>query len=115
MNPAVAETGRKQTPQVRTHSHRWLLVLRVLWLSTVLLIVGILAAAVPSQFKLLSTVCVGEPGRCASEKITTDGADTLAAVGLSLEAYAVYNIVLDASITLVALVIGLLIFWPPVG
>ncbi|MBA2364434.1 MAG: hypothetical protein H0V86_12980 [Chloroflexia bacterium] len=111
MNPDTFGTGGEMTLPARTPFHRWLLLTRVLWLAIVLLIAGILVAAAPARFALLSTVCIGEPHECAPEQLTTDEAGTLAAVGLSLGAHAAYNILLDSSITLVALVIGLLIFW----
>ena len=76
------------TLPARTPFHRWLLLTRVLWLAIVLLIAGILVAAVPARFALLSTVCIGEPHECAPEQLTTDEAGTLAAVGLSLGAHA---------------------------
>lgn len=111
MNPDTFGTGKELSRPAKTDSHRRLPFLRVLWLAMALLIVGILVAAVPARFALLSTVCVDAPGECPGERLTPDTVRALRELGLSVEAYVAYEILLDASIALVALAIGLLIFW----
>jgi hypothetical protein len=90
---------------------RWLLLARGLWITLVILTLGIFFASLPVYIAQFQTPCAGPA--CASQLLTlTPGqAGVLQGIGLSLSAYAAYTVALTLASVVMSLVVSALIAW----
>jgi hypothetical protein len=115
MNPATStQASRRQnkpkSSEVDTHLHgRRLVVVRVVWVSLLILTLGVFAACLPIYFSLLQTTCTG--AACTDKQLTPATAQTLQQLGISLGLYATANLVLMLIWSCTWFVVGAIIAW----
>jgi hypothetical protein len=84
---------------------------RAAWLATIALTAGVIAVGVPRHFAMLRAVCTDRQGVCLDNQLTPESVAALAELGLPLDAYAAYNVAIDASFTIAFLAAGAVIGW----
>jgi hypothetical protein len=88
---------------------RRLIFARVAWIAMVSLIVGSFFARLPAFYTALQTVCTGTA--CGSAQPTLDNALALQKLGLSVDAYAAFILVLTLALAFLCFTVGAVIFW----
>ncbi len=88
---------------------RWLLIARVAWVSLVILTLAIFVVLLPSYFAQLQTVCTGTT--CALVQPTSDTAQAMQKLGLSVSSYATFTFILTIVTALVCFFVSGVIFW----
>jgi signal transduction histidine kinase len=106
------------TPPEATPDHRaaWakplrgrsLSLARAAWMIVAVLTLGFFAAGVPSEFAVFGTVCQSV---CTAGQLTPAGLHALRELGLSLDFYAAYAVVLDPAFAAVYAAVAAVIFW----
>jgi hypothetical protein len=86
----------------------WLLAARILWLVVLVLSVWIMDLGVPLRYEQMRTVCAQETCR---EQMSASEAAELEQLGISLEAAAIYEIIISWFVALSCMAVALLIFW----
>jgi hypothetical protein len=101
-------TGRAQLrPAAPTRlTRQWLILARAAWIVLVLSILGIFFASLPASFTILHQPCTGlwctdAPGRWIASEL-----QTLSKLGISLDAYAWFWIILNRGAALVWFLVG---------
>jgi hypothetical protein len=89
---------------------RWHRLARPLWLVMFLMAAGLFLLSLPHYYDQLTTLCVRVQG-CAETQIRSATATSLASIGISLRAYAAFQIGVALSINLLSATLALLIFW----
>jgi hypothetical protein len=92
---------------------RWLLLARMAWVAVAITALAIFVFSVPSSFEYYRTVCTAPSEVCTESAVwqpTPQGVQALGDVGLSLDSYALLNVVIDKVGDLVWFAVGVLIF-----
>jgi hypothetical protein len=115
MNVQRSSTSIIERPDARgepeTHVHgRWLALIRAAWLTIVILALALFVASVPSYFVYLHRLAPQSVSD-AGVQLSRHDLQTLQAVGLSIDFYAWYNVLLNVLFILSFVLVGLLIFW----
>jgi hypothetical protein len=115
MNVQRSSTSIIERPDARgepeTHLHgRWLALIRAAWLTIVILALALFVASVPSYFVYLHRLAPQSVSD-AGVQLSRHDLQTLQAVGLSIDFYAWYNVLLNVLFILSFVLVGLLIFW----
>ncbi len=93
-----------------THLHgSQLLIVRIVWVTLVVLTLGIFVILLPSYFAQLQTVCTGPT--CALVQPTAEAAQAMQKLGLSVRSYAIFTFMLTLVTTLVCFFVSGVIFW----
>jgi len=106
--PTEGTASREQHSSARVPG-RWLLLARVGWVAVAGLALALFIANLPASFALSATVC--HTAGCTSDQLTPAAAQHLYALGLSLDFFAWYILVLKCLFVLVFAAVGLVIFW----
>ncbi len=95
------------------HAHRrGLLLARAGWIVLALLLLANFVASIPAYYKILRTVCISSVQvQCAFWQPTPGNVEALQRLHLSVGSYAAYFVTLDAAVSLLFWVVGILIFW----
>ena len=88
---------------------RWLSLVRLAWIGIVLLTLSLFVMAIPIRYAELQRTCL--PGTCNELQLFPADGTALAHLGISLQAYATYNILFEAVLPFGCLLVALLIFW----
>ena len=88
-----------------------LLLARVLWLAVLILVLGLFIASIPTYFAYLHTTTTGIVIDLNAGQLALDGVRELHALGLSVDFYALYHLVLDAIFAGGFWVVGSALFW----
>src|SRR5262245_37407533 len=110
----VQHRPRASTESSERHSYarvpgRWLLLARVGWVAVAGLALALFIASLPASFARSATVC--HTAGCTSDQLTPAAVPHLYAMGLSLDFFAWYMLVLKCLFVLVFAAVGLVIFW----
>jgi hypothetical protein len=87
---------------------RWLVIARLLWFAVVGLVVGIVLASIPTYVAFLHTLTTNGS---AQIQLTLRGVHALHALGLSIDSYAILNVMINALFVFGFLLVGAVIFW----
>src|SRR5215207_7965410 len=93
---------------------RWFLPARVAWVAVAITVLAIILFSIPSSFEHYSSVCTAASEVCAERAVdqaTPEGVRALGDIGLSVQTYALLNVVVDKVFQLVWFAVGALIFW----
>jgi signal transduction histidine kinase len=88
---------------------RWLLFARGSWITLVVLTLGLFFFSLPMYIAQLQTLCTETA--CAEQQLYPDQAEVLQGIGLSLDAYVAYMVVLTLASVALCLVVSTLIAW----
>src|SRR5215469_1171029 len=105
---ASASPHRSAPPDTRLHG-RWLLIARVGWVMVAGLSLALFIASLPASFTENQIVC--RTAACTSDQLVPAAVQHLYALGLSLDFFAWYILVLRCLFVLVFAAVGLVIFW----
>ncbi|HEX6108639.1 MAG TPA: hypothetical protein VFZ02_04440 [Ktedonobacteraceae bacterium] len=105
---ATRSSDRSGAPDTRLRGRR-LILARVAWVAVVTLIVALFLARLPTYYTVLQTVCTG--AACGYAQPTPDSAQALQKLGLSVSAYATFNLALTLASAFVCFTLGAVIFW----
>lgn len=109
--PTRGSGEQHKATAARLHG-RWLQLRRVGWVVVVGLALGLFVASIPSYFAHLRLLCIGTTDACnASGQLTPDDVRRLHELGLSLDFYATYNVVLVSLAALGYWLVAALLFW----
>jgi hypothetical protein len=107
--PIEVTESRERHSFARLHG-RWLLLARGLWITLVVLTLGIFAASLPVYIAQLQTPCTGT--ECTSGVLLTPSqAEVLKGIGLSLGDYAAFSVAFTLASIVVCLGVSTLIVW----
>jgi hypothetical protein len=103
--------GDEQRDERDTRLHgSWLVLMRVAWVVVVMLSVGLFIASVPLNFATSHAICT--TASCSySNQLTLDQVHELQHLGLSIDFYAIFTMVLTIIFEFGYVVIGAVIFW----
>jgi len=102
--------SRERHYEADTRLHgRWLLIGRGAWLGLVLLLLAIFVVLLPSYFVQLQTVCGGPT--CALMQPTSEAAQALHQLSLSVSGYATFTFILTLVTAFVCFLVSGVIFW----
>ncbi len=106
-------TKRDTRNEVTTRLHGYrLLIVRLICLSLYVLSVGLLVASIPSNFAHLHLLCTGTATVCnANGQLTPGDVRRLQELGLSIDFYAAYTIVITLIFALGYWLVAALLFW----
>jgi hypothetical protein len=91
---------------------RWLLLARMLWVAVAFLSLGVLVYSIPAEFVRLRTPCTDTVSCNWLVRLSAENAQEPRELGLSVNFFAAYFVVLEAAFTVVApMVMGAIIFW----
>ncbi|GHO66840.1 hypothetical protein KSC_057320 [Ktedonobacter sp. SOSP1-52] len=107
---ASTHLSRPGTPDRRLHGP-WLVIARITWLVVVGLVVVLFIASIPTYAAFLHTLTTGVVVDLNAGQLTQQGVRDLHALGLSVNFYVIYHIVLNAIFLLGFLTVGGLLFW----
>src|SRR5215207_3741073 len=113
MNRPLASTPPATTPNKKSAPAeplrgRSLILARATWMVVAVLAVGFFAAGIPFEFAMFRTVC--QPA-CTTGQLSPAGLQALRDLGLSLDFYAAYAVVLDVVLAAVYGTVAAVIFW----
>jgi hypothetical protein len=107
--PIKVTESRERHSFARLHG-RWLLLARGIWITLVVLTLGIFAASLPVYIAQLQTPCTGT--ECTSGVLLTPSqAEVLKGIGLSLSDYAAFSVAFTLATIVVCLGVSTLIVW----
>ena len=113
--PTSIETTVEAPPRSEVDTRlrgRWLVLARALWFVIAVLTLGLLIASMPSYFAVLHVVCKGSFAVCRNNgQLTPGDVRAFQALGLSLDFYATYELVIYIVFTVGYAAIGAVIFW----
>jgi hypothetical protein len=104
----------RTSPPAITLRGRWLLPARVAWVAVAITALAIVLFSVPSSFEHYRTVCTAASELCSERALrqpTPEGVRALRDAGVSVDTYALLNVVIDKVFELVWFAVGALIFW----
>ena len=87
----------------------WLLVARVVWVVMAVLVLVLIVVSIPAEFKFLQMVCT-DPG-CSGPQLLPEQARELKNLGLSLNIYAAYCIIVELAFFIVWYAVAVVIFY----
>ena len=90
---------------------RWLLAARVAWVALVASSLALCILGLPAYYQRIQVPCIGTAACQLDGALTPTGVRTLHAIGLSLSAYAAYNIVFVMVLVAVWSAVGFVLFW----
>jgi hypothetical protein len=108
--PAPAEARGCEFPPRTVLRGRQLFVARLAWLGLALLSTIIFFASVPVAYAQLHAPCRGVECYLSASWLTPEAARPLAEMGLSLDSYAAYKVVIGTAWTFGCWVIGAILF-----
>jgi signal transduction histidine kinase len=103
-----ATTPDKQSAPAEPLHGRSLTIARATWIVVAALTLSLFAAGIPSEFAMFRTVCQSV---CTSGQLSPAGLQALRDLGLSLDFYATYAVVLDVVFAAVYATVAAVIFW----
>ena len=103
--PAGLNSGR---PEVGRFAGRSLVIARIVWIVVAIAAVGVFAAGIPSEFSMFHSAC---QTACDPQQLSPRDLPALNGLGLTLDYYAGYAVLLDIMFAAVYCGISLLIFW----
>jgi hypothetical protein len=106
LTPKDAQVSTDLAPRLRG---RWLLLARLVWLAISALALGFFAVSIPTYLLLLQTLC--NTSFCAYGQITPETAQALGGVGVSLDDYAIANLVATITSSFVWFAVAGVLFW----
>jgi len=112
MNVQHASTALTQSRERHNYARlhgRWLLLVRVLWLTLVVLTLSIFFASLPMYVAQLQSSCIEIA--CEYQQLTPGQAETLKEIGMSLGVYAAFTIAIALATMVLCLVVSTLIVW----
>lgn len=104
---AIGNIGRSQTADARAQGRR-LVVARALWVAVVVLVLGLYVVNIPAYYASLHVLATRIDPQAA--QLTPEGLRALQALGLSVDAYAIYHILLNTAYLLSFLAVGAVLF-----
>jgi signal transduction histidine kinase len=113
VSPPIAPTPPAATPEQQTATakplrRRPLILARAAWMVVAGLALAFFVAGIPSEFAVFGTVCQGV---CTSGQLSRAGLMALRELGLSLDFYAAYAVVLDVLFAAAYATVAAAIFW----
>src|SRR5215471_8347272 len=90
--PMTVSLELEGAQRTRLHGH-WLVLARFVWASLIVLILAFFFANLPVYFTQLHSICAGSV--CAPWQLTTASARALQHAGISVNLYAILNLVLS--------------------
>jgi hypothetical protein len=90
---------------------RWLLFVRLVWVTMALLTLGVFVFSIPSEFARFQSPCTDTVSCSWLVRLTPPNVQELRELGLSVEFFAAYFISIEAAITLIPIAVGAIIFW----
>lgn len=115
---ATRQTARVSISVTGEHEKRawinWLVVARWAWIVAALLLVANFVASIPPYYQALRTVCTLSPSfldECMTWQLTPNNMPALTHLHISLDAYAMYTLLVNVVASLFFWAFGLLIFW----
>jgi signal transduction histidine kinase len=113
VSPPIAPTPPGAAPKQRSATAkplrgRSLIVARGAWMVVAVLSLGFFAAGVPSEFAVFGSVCQNV---CTGGQLSQAGLHALQNLGLSLDFYAAYAVVLDVAFAAAYAMVAAAIFW----
>jgi hypothetical protein len=103
----------RTSPPAITLRGRWLLPARVAWVAVAITALAIVLFSVPSSFEHYRTVCTAASELCSERALrqpTPEGVRALRDAGVSVDTYALLNVVVDKVFELVWFAVGVLTF-----
>src|SRR5260370_17002794 len=107
----ITHSSRPDTSGIRLHG-RWLIIVCVTWFVVVGPVVVLFIASIPTYVAFLHTLTTGVVVDLNGGQLTQQGVRALHALGLSVNFYVIYHIVLNAIFMLGFLPVGVLLFCP---
>jgi hypothetical protein len=107
----VGERGTSVSQPSPTLRGRRLLLARVAWVAVAVLTAGVFISGIPGEFARLRTPCTDAISCVWFPRLTTDNARELGELGLSVNFFATYFVVVEAAFMAVSFAIGATIFW----
>jgi hypothetical protein len=108
--PNITHSSQPSTSGIRLHG-RWLIIVCVTWFVVVGPVVVLFIASIPTYVAFLHTLTTGVVVDLNGGQLTQQGVRALHALGLSVNFYVIYHIVLNAIFMLGFLTVGGLLFW----
>ena len=103
--------GSHNVTDTRLYGYR-LVIVRLLCLCLFIVSIGLVLASIPSYFASLHLLCSGTTATCdTTGQLTASDLQRLQALGLSIDFFAIYTIVLRLLLALGCWSIGALLFW----
>jgi hypothetical protein len=103
-------SGQANVASTRLHG-RWLLAARVTWVALVGLALALCILGLPAYYQRIQVPCIGTVACQLDGALTPAGVRALQTIGVSLSAYAAYNIALLLVLVVVWSTVGFVIFW----
>jgi signal transduction histidine kinase len=101
-------TPDQQSAPAKPLRGRSLILARAVWIVVAVLAVSFFVAGIPSEFAMFQTIC--QPA-CTTGQLSPAGLHALRDLGLSLDFYAAYAVVLDVVFAAVYGTVAVVIFW----
>jgi hypothetical protein len=86
-------------------------IFRIVWAGVALLTAGVFVSGMPGEFARLQTPCNGEVACAWLPRLTAENARQLGELGLSIDFFAAYFIVIEVAITVMSFSLGAIILW----
>src|SRR5260221_10651459 len=106
--PTAVTASREQLNYARV-PRRWIVLSRGVWITLVILTLGIFFASLPVYLAQLQTPCAGTA--CWYTQLSPGQVGALKGIGLSLGVYAAYTVALTLASVVLCLVVSTLIVW----
>jgi hypothetical protein len=115
-HPSAQAPTRSNSPTLNRSDKRlhgsWLVTARIGWATITLIALLIFAFSLPAYHAQLLVICItANVVTCQTGQITQSDAVALARIGIPLETYAAYMLIITAASSLVFLTVGIIIFW----
>jgi signal transduction histidine kinase len=108
--PTIARRGQPGTPDRRLDG-RWLVIVRVIWVVMVGFVIALFIASISTYAAFLHTLTTGVVLDLNGGQLTQEGVRALHAVGLSVDFYAMYHLVLNTFFVFGFLTVACMLFW----
>ena len=108
--PSIAPVCQPDQEERRWHGG-WFVMVQVLWVIVVGLVLALFIASLPTYGAFLHTLTTGVVVDLNGGQLTQQGVRDLHALGLSVDFYVIYHLVLNALFLLGFVTIGGLLFW----
>jgi hypothetical protein len=106
----TAKFSQSGTTDNRLHG-QWLVIAHVTLIAVFGLVLALFIASIPTYFAYLHTFATGNVVNLTAGQLTQNGVRNLHVLGLSIDFYASYHIVLNAIFVFGFLMVGGMIFW----
>jgi hypothetical protein len=98
-------------PAATTLHGRWLVIVRVAWVTVAVLTVGVFVTGIPGEFARLQAPCTGGLSCVWVPRLSAHNAQELGELGLSTDLFAAYFVAVEVAFMVVPFAIGAAIFW----